>query len=63
MWWSCWSARGVGLPERIGTVVEADDQLALVEISDDREHALDFICVPHDVLVSSPGRTTHCVAS
>jgi len=47
----------------IGTVVEADDQLAVVEISDDREHALDFIWVPHDVLVSSPGRTTQCIAS
>ena len=34
----------------IGTVVEADDDLALVEISDDRGHALDFISVPHRAL-------------
>lgn len=31
----------------VGTVVEADDELALVEISDDRGHALDFISLPH----------------
>jgi hypothetical protein len=34
----------------IGTVVEADAQKALVEISDDRGHALDYIAVPHDAL-------------
>jgi hypothetical protein len=34
----------------IGTVVEADSERALVEISDDRGHALDFIAVPHDAL-------------
>lgn len=34
----------------IGTVVEADDEKALVEISDDRGHALDFISVPHQAL-------------
>jgi hypothetical protein len=34
----------------IGTVVEADDERALVEISDDRGHALDFIAVPNDAL-------------
>jgi hypothetical protein len=47
----------------IGTVVEADDQLALVEISDDRGHALDFISIPHRALASSPGQTTQRVAS
>jgi hypothetical protein len=47
----------------IGTVVEADDQLALVEISDDRGHALDFISVPHRALAARPGRTTERVAS
>jgi hypothetical protein len=36
-----WPARTVD------TVVEANDDLALVEISDDRGHALDFISVPH----------------
>ncbi len=47
----------------IGTVVEADDQLALVEISDDRGHALDFISVPHHALAARPGRTSERIAS
>jgi chemotaxis protein histidine kinase CheA len=34
----------------IGTVVEADSDQALVEISDDRGHGLDFISLPHDAL-------------
>ena len=34
----------------VGTVVEADPQRALVEISDDRGHGLDFIALPHDAL-------------
>lgn len=31
----------------IGTIVEADNERALIEISDDRGHGLDFIAVPH----------------
>jgi hypothetical protein len=34
----------------VGTVVEADRDQALVEISDDRGHGLDFISLPHDAL-------------
>ena len=34
----------------VGTVVEADDHQALVEISDDRGHALDFVALPHEAL-------------
>jgi hypothetical protein len=34
----------------IGTVVEADADHALVEISDDRGHGLDFVSLPHDAL-------------
>ena len=34
----------------VGTVVEAERDKALVEISDDRGHGLDFIAVPHDAL-------------
>lgn len=34
----------------IGTVVESDADQALIEISDDRGHGLDFIAVPHDAL-------------
>lgn len=34
----------------IGTVVEADSDQALVEISDERGHGLDFVSLPHDAL-------------
>ena len=47
----------------VGTVVEADDDKALVEISDDRGHALDFISVPHRALGSRPTRSENRVAS
>jgi hypothetical protein len=40
----------------IGTVVEADDEEALVEISDDRGHGLDFIAVPHRALAPAGDR-------
>lgn len=36
----------------VGTVVEADSDQALVEISDDRGHGLDFISLPHDALAA-----------
>lgn len=36
----------------IGTVVEADADQALVEISDDRGHGLDFVPLPHDALAA-----------
>ena len=39
----------------VGTVLEADDQSALVEISDDRGHALDFVSLPHDALAAVGG--------
>ena len=38
-----------------GTVVEADDERALIEISDDRGHTLDFIAVPQDTLAAAQG--------
>lgn len=41
----------------IGTVVEADADKALVEISDDRGHGVDFVSLPHDALA------THRVSS
>jgi hypothetical protein len=34
----------------IGTVVEADSDQALVEISDERGHGLDFVSLPHGAL-------------
>jgi hypothetical protein len=37
----------------IGTIVEADADKALVEISDDRGHKLDLIAVPHDALAAA----------
>ena len=39
----------------VGTVVEVDDDSALVEISDERGHALDFVSLPHEALTSSGG--------
>lgn len=39
----------------VGTVVDADDERALVEISDDRGHALDFVALPQDALKSVVG--------
>jgi hypothetical protein len=42
----------------IGTVVEADAQRALIEISDDRGHGLDFIAVPHDARAPADDHTT-----
>lgn len=36
----------------VGTVVEADGAKALVEITDDRGHALDFVSLPHESLAS-----------
>ncbi len=47
----------------VGTVVEADAEQALVEISDDRGHALDFISVTHGALGSRPSRSEDRVAS
>jgi hypothetical protein len=47
----------------VGTVVRADAEQALVEINDDRGHALDFISVPHRALVSRPTRSENRVAS
>ena len=38
----------------IGTVVETDAEQALVEISDDRGHGLDFVSLPHDALAAHP---------
>ncbi|MGH2850130.1 MAG: hypothetical protein ACRDLP_05880, partial [Solirubrobacteraceae bacterium] len=34
----------------VGTIVEADDEQALVEISGDRGRALDFVSLPHHAL-------------
>jgi hypothetical protein len=47
----------------VGTVVEADDEKALVEISDDRGHGLDFISVPHRALGARSTRSENRVAS
>jgi hypothetical protein len=47
----------------VGTVVEADDKQALVEISDDRGHGLDFVAVPHDALAPAGESAGHRFAS
>lgn len=41
-----------------GTVVEADDQRALVEIADERGRATDFVSLPHDKLATVGQRPT-----
>src|SRR4029077_20709415 len=50
-----------------GTVVEADDERVLVEISDDRGHGLDFVALPHHAFAATtPGtadRLASCAAS
>ena len=37
----------------VGTVVVADDSSALVEISDDRGHGLDFVGLEHTALAAT----------
>jgi hypothetical protein len=46
----------------VGTVVEADDRAALVEISDERGHGLDFVSVPHDVLGAVTARPSRAAS-
>ena len=36
----------------VGTVIEASDTAALIEIADNRGHAIDFVSLPHDALAS-----------
>ncbi|MBA3509482.1 MAG: hypothetical protein H0W98_04920 [Chloroflexi bacterium] len=45
-----------------GTVVEADDQHALVETIDDRGHACDFLSLPHDKLASAGHRSARAAS-
>jgi hypothetical protein len=45
-----------------GTVVQIDDQRALVEIADDHGRATDFVSLPHDKL-GSVGRRSARAAS
>jgi hypothetical protein len=46
----------------VGTVVEADAEHALVEISDERGHALDFISVPQGALGSTPAEPSRAAS-
>jgi Domain of unknown function (DUF4926) len=41
----------------VGTVVEADADRVLVEISDDRGHALDLVSLPPDALAARLSQT------
>lgn len=45
-----------------GTVVEADEQRALVEITDGRGHASDFVSLPHDKLASAEDRSARAAS-
>jgi len=40
----------------IGTIVEADEAVALVEVVNERGHALDFVSLPHDALAPAHDR-------
>lgn len=46
----------------VGTVVEADDRLALVEVDDERGHALDFVSLPHNVLAPAAVRASRAAS-
>jgi len=46
----------------VGTVVEADDRVALVELADDRGHALDFVSLPHDALAAAAEHTSRAAS-
>jgi hypothetical protein len=46
----------------VGTVVEASDAVALMEIADDRGHAIDFVSVPHDALRSLDADATRAAS-
>jgi len=41
-----------------GTVIRSDDAAALIEISDERGHAIDFVSVAHEALVGSSASVT-----
>ena len=45
-----------------GTIVEADEQRALVEITDDRGHASDFVSLRHDELASVDHRSARAAS-
>ena len=45
-----------------GTIVEADDQRALVELTDDRGHASDFVSLAHDNLAIADHRTARAAS-
>lgn len=40
----------------VGTVVEADEARALVELADERGHGVDFVSLPHDALAPAGER-------
>ena len=46
----------------VGTVVDADDTTALVEISDARGHGLDFLSVPQAALATSGSNVSHAAS-
>ncbi len=45
-----------------GTVVKSDETTALVEISDDRGHGLDFVSVPHAALAAAQSGISHATS-
>jgi hypothetical protein len=45
----------------VGTVLEASDTAALIEITDNRGHAIDFVSLPHDASASAGANATRAV--
>jgi hypothetical protein len=46
----------------VGTVIEASETSALIEITDDRGHAIDFVSLPYDALVSAEARSARAAS-
>lgn len=46
----------------VGTVIEASDAAALIEVADERGHAIDFVSVPHHTLASADADATRAAS-
>jgi hypothetical protein len=46
----------------VGTVLKATDAAALIEIADDRGHAIDFVSVPHAALALADADATRAAS-
>jgi hypothetical protein len=46
----------------VGAVIEVSTTSALIEIADDRGHAIDFVSLPHDALASVEASTARAAS-